>query len=69
MSKQDNNSTIHCVCIVIRAHMINAAKENVVPLPQYDDFKDNEFVNHSLRREDKEHCSLSLVRLVNYVSG
>lgn len=40
MSTLDNNSTIQCVCAVIRAHLIAAAKENINPLPQYDIFKD-----------------------------
>lgn len=81
MSNQDNNATIECVCVVIRAHMLgecphgpsvdglitaraslfnayrtiplplssslrnvtDAAKENVVPLPEYDVFKDANF--------------------------
>lgn len=44
MATQDNNSTIHCVCMVIRAHMVQAARENIIPLPQYDVFIDAAFV-------------------------
>lgn len=45
MSTQDNKATIECVCIVIRAHMLEAAKGNVVPLPEYDTFKDVAFAD------------------------
>ena len=41
MSNQDNNATIQCVSAVIRAHMIDAARSNVTPLPEYDTFKDS----------------------------
>ncbi len=61
MSKQDNNATIQCVCIVIRAHMIDAAREKSVPLSEYDTFKDIAYVNSSLDRSDKEHYNMSLV--------
>jgi hypothetical protein len=40
MSKQDNEHTIKCVCTVIRAHMMEAAKENFEPRREYDVFKD-----------------------------
>lgn len=40
MSTQDNEATISCVCVVIRSHMIDAAREGVVPLPHFDIFKD-----------------------------
>lgn len=40
MSVQDNDATISCVCVVIRTHMLDAAKEGVDPLPRYDIFKD-----------------------------
>jgi hypothetical protein len=33
-----------CVCIVIRAHMIAAAKECIVPLPEYEIFKVRTYV-------------------------
>jgi hypothetical protein len=29
MSKQDNTHTIDCICVVIRAHMVEAAKDNI----------------------------------------
>lgn len=45
MSSQDNTATIECVCVVIRAHMIAAAKENIIPLSEYDVFKDIGFSN------------------------
>ena len=31
MSKQDNKATIKCVCAVIRAHMVEAEEERIVP--------------------------------------
>jgi hypothetical protein len=40
MSVQDNEATIKCVCVVIRAHIIEAAKRNAVASRQYDIFKD-----------------------------
>lgn len=40
MSMQDNDATISCVCVVIRSHMIDAAKEGVIPSPDFDIFKD-----------------------------
>jgi len=40
MSTQDNDATISCVCVCIRSHMIDAAKEGVIPLPHFDIFKD-----------------------------
>lgn len=40
MSSQNNDATIECVCIVIRTHMLDAAKENIVPLSDFDVFKD-----------------------------
>lgn len=46
MSAQDNDATIHCVCVVIRAHMISAAKENQQSLPQFDVFKDLAFLRN-----------------------
>ncbi len=58
MAQQDNNLTIQCACIVIRAHMVNAAKENIMPLAMYDVFIDAAYVNQ--RREAKE-STLSLV--------
>jgi hypothetical protein len=43
MSAQDNDATIRCVCAVVRAHMVEAETERIVPRPQYDTFKDPEF--------------------------
>jgi hypothetical protein len=43
MSAQDNEATIRCVCAVIRAHMVEAETERIVPRHQYDTFKDPEF--------------------------
>jgi hypothetical protein len=54
MSAQDNTATIHCVCAVVHAHMVSAAKEHVVPLPEYDVFKDN----HMIQRVDAKSSSL-----------
>lgn len=43
MSAQDNQATIRCVCAVIRAHMVEAETERIVPRPQFDTFKDSDF--------------------------
>ena len=42
MSKQDNLHTMDCISVVIRSHMLDAAKENVEPRKEYDVFKDVE---------------------------
>lgn len=60
MSSQDNTATIECACVVIRAHMVQAAKENIVPLPEYDIFKDTPFLA-SMTREQKEMSAMELV--------
>jgi hypothetical protein len=39
MSTQDNEATIKCVCVVIRAHMMEAAKYNITPERKFDVFK------------------------------
>lgn len=67
MSSQDNDATIHCVCIVIRAHMLTAAKENVVPLPEYDVFKDPDFLKSPTRREYKDANPQHLIPSLNAV--
>ncbi len=59
MSIQDNTATIHCVCAVIRAHMVSAARENIVPLPEYDIFKDIAITNR--HAEVKENNPMALV--------
>ena len=66
MQSQDNNATIECVCVVIRAHMIQAAKENIVPRPEYDIFKDTPFLN-SMTREQKEMSTMELVPSLSVV--
>lgn len=43
MSQQDDEVTIICVCRVIRAHMMEAAKENIMPLKEFDVFKDKDY--------------------------
>lgn len=43
MSAQDNQATIRCVCAVIRAHMIEAEMERIIPRRQFDTFKDADF--------------------------
>lgn len=52
MSQQDNKATMRCVCAVIRAHMIDAEKEGIVPRPQFDIFKDEYFVK--LEKQQKQ---------------
>lgn len=49
MSQQDDEATITCVCKVIRAHMLDAARENIAPLKEYDIFKDRDFRRVSMR--------------------
>lgn len=46
MSAQDNDATIHCVCVVIRAHMISAARENLSSLSDFDVFRDLAFLRN-----------------------
>ncbi len=41
MSQQDNKSTIHCVCVVIRAHMKDAVEQRIVPSDEYNVFQDS----------------------------
>jgi hypothetical protein len=60
MSAQDNGATIECVCVVIRAHMMSAAKENIIPLPEYDTFTDYYFLN-TMNREEKAKNPVDLV--------
>ncbi len=45
MSGQDNEATIKSVCVVIRTHMLDAARENIQVLRRYDVFKDAAYVN------------------------
>lgn len=40
ISEQDNDATIHCVAVVIRAHMIEAARTPAKSLPEYAVFND-----------------------------
>ena len=58
MSKQNNDATIECCCVVIRAHMLSAAKENIVPLSEYDIFKDAAFIHKQQDYKDANPMSL-----------
>lgn len=60
MSAQDNNLTIQCVCTVIRAHMIQAAKENIEPIEKYDIFKDAAYVQVK-GKDSKDSNPMALV--------
>lgn len=40
MGQQDNDATIRCVCAVIRAHLLDAEREGIVPRPDFNTFKD-----------------------------
>lgn len=40
LSKQDDEHTMDCIGVVIRAHMIDAAKDNLVPRKEYETFDD-----------------------------
>ena len=62
MSFQDNAATIECVCVVIRTHMLDAAKENVVPLPEYDVFKDSNFQKKDGKSSDHSNVSKQRTR-------
>jgi hypothetical protein len=59
MSVQDNETTIHCVCIVIRAHMLRAEREGIEPLRRYDIFKDSHYSNGSSRHADSKASTSS----------
>jgi hypothetical protein len=62
MSAQDNQATIRCVCAVIRAHMVEAETERIVPRPQFDTFKDPDFEsderNAETLEEKEEHMAV-----------
>lgn len=45
---------MRCVCAVIRAHMIDAEKEGIVPRPQFNIFKDEYFVK--LEKQQKRQA-------------
>lgn len=66
MSQQNNNATIECVCVVIRAHMIDAAKEGIVPIEKYNVFKDPLYMKDSKSGDSKDDIdqipSLSTVK-------
>jgi hypothetical protein len=49
MSLQDNEATITAACMVIRSHMLEAEKENIVPIAHYDVFRDAAFQNKDLK--------------------
>lgn len=57
MSSQDNSATIQCVCAVIHAHMVAAAREGVVPLAEFDVFKDVG-MSHSRSPHDSKNMAL-----------
>lgn len=42
MSLQDNDATIRCVCAVIRAHLLEAERENIEPRSEFNTFKDKD---------------------------
>lgn len=54
MSQQDNEATIKSVCAVIRAHMMEAAREGIEPLKDYDIFLDAAYT-----KADHESAKLS----------
>lgn len=54
MSAQDNRATIRCVCAVIRAHMIEAETEKIIPKRQFDTFKDADFECEDETLEERE---------------
>lgn len=67
MSAQDNQATIRCVCAVIRAHMVEAETERIVPRHQYDTFKDPDYEyderNDETLEEREERQKVMLLRL------
>lgn len=56
MSAQDNDATINCVCMVIRAHMTSAARENAHCSSEFEVFKDLAFLKNV--RKDANPMSL-----------
>ena len=68
MSAQDNQATIRCVCAVIRAHMIEAETERIVPKRQFDTFKDADFELEDREDETFEEREerMKVSRIVQY---
>jgi len=52
ISAPDKPTTIRCVCTVFRAHLLQAAKENQPPNPEFQIFVDNEYQNRQLEVSD-----------------
>ena len=62
MSQQDDEASIKAVCRVIRAHMLDAAREGVAPLKEYDVFKDRDYY----KRVSSTRNSLSSPTNIDY---
>ena len=52
MSAQDNRATIHCVCVVIRLHMLEAERLGIEADPEFDVFRDT---SSRWSRQSDEH--------------
>lgn len=57
MSKQDDEHTIECIAVVIRAHMEDAIKQNVAPRKEYEAFNDT---NNDHRKAEAKGSSSKL---------
>jgi hypothetical protein len=55
MGQQDNESTIKCVCAVIRAHLLEAEREGIEPRPDFDTFKDVDYDQKSSAKSDDSY--------------
>jgi hypothetical protein len=56
MSVQDNDITIHCVCVVLRAHMIEAARSGIKNDEEFNIFIDEENNTNSNINKNKDIC-------------
>eukprot|EP01041_Mallomonas_annulata_P010813 gene10813-22561_t len=65
ISNQDNDATIHCVCAVMRSHMLDAFRARANPLPEFDKFKDLEFLDPPPRalKYEQKHSFLQSIGL------
>lgn len=63
MSEQDNEATIQCVCVVIRTHMLDAARDGIEPLRRYEVFKDAAYVSGKAQQSKGESDTLKVPAL------
>ena len=58
-----------CVCVVIRAHMIEASREGIEPLLHYDVFKDAEFTKPTKRKQQDKVSTAQVPKLIYVTSN